>query len=259
MTRLAAGVEYFGAPYSGWQEQDHAPTLQAKLQAALARVADRPVALTAAGRTDAGVHALQQVVHFDTDAQRAPYAWLLGANSNLPPDVSLRWVQPVSPDFHARYSAVARRYRYVIHNSRARSALLAERAAWWTYALNAEAMHEAVQVLVGEHDFSAFRAAECQSSSPMRNVHWIRVRRSGDFVVLDVQANAFLHHMVRNIAGVLLAIGQGKRPPGWCLEVLESRDRVQGGMTAPACGLYFVGPEYPPQYKVPVPPDPWFP
>jgi tRNA pseudouridine38-40 synthase len=259
VSRWAAGLEYLGFAYAGWQAQQERPSVQAALEAALSSVADHPVQIMAAGRTDAGVHAYGQVVHFDSDARRAPYAWLLGTNTRLPPDLSLRWIREVPADFDARRSAVARRYRYVIHNHRARSALLAGRAAWVIRELDVGAMHRAAQALIGEQDFSAFRAAECQSNTAMRNLHALSVRRQRDFVVLDVQANAFLHHMVRNIAGVLIEIGQNRRPEGWCAEVLASRDRTRAGMTAPAQGLYFVGPLYPAEFGLPTPAEPWFP
>lgn len=258
-TRYAAGVEYAGSEFSGWQAINQRRTVQSELQAALARVAAHPVEVTAAGRTDAGVHGLQQVVHFDSPATRTPYAWLLGVNSNLPHDLSLRWIQPVADRFHARYDAIRRRYRYVIHNHRARSALLRHRAGWWPQVLDATAMDVAAQCLIGEHDFSAFRDSQCQSPTAMRRVESIDVRRAGDFVVIDVCGNAFLHHMVRNITGTLALVGLGKQPVEWVAEVLAGRDRRQAGMTAPAGGLYFVGPEYPAEFALPPPPRPWFP
>lgn len=233
--------------------------MQAELETALSSIADHPLATVVAGRTDAGVHAYGQVVHFDSPAPRSAYAWTLGTNARLPPDVSLRWIKPVAADFDARRSAVSRHYRYVIHNHRARSALLGDRSGWFTPALDAAAMHRAAQALIGEHDFSAFRAAECQSKTPMRRLQAIRVWRSGDFVVADVQGNAFLHHMVRNIVGVLIEIGQGRRAESWSGEVLAGRDRRLAGITAPAAGLYFVGPEYPSRFDLPSPAHPWLP
>jgi tRNA pseudouridine38-40 synthase len=257
--RWAAAVEYRGTDYSGWQAQQHARSVQGEVDAALSRVADHAVESVAAGRTDAGVHGFHQVIHFDSPSRRTPYAWLLGVNTYLPPDIALRWVQPVAPDFHARYSARARRYRYVIHNARARSALLADRAAWITWDIDAGAMHQGLQCLVGERDFSAFRDSECQSRSPMREVRSVAARRQGSFVLLDICANAFLHHMVRNIAGTALEVGTGKQPPGWIAEVLESRDRTRAGMNAPACGLYFLDAEYPAEFGIPVAPEFWLP
>lgn len=261
--RYAAGVEYLGGAYSGWQALTSNISVQATLEASLSRVANHPVYVTAAGRTDAGVHALQQVVHFDTSARRSDYAWLLGTNSNLPADVSLRWVQALgattATDFHARHSARARSYRYVIYNKRARSALLLGRAGWWAQKLDAESMHRAAQCLVGEHDFSAFRDSQCQSPTAMREVKSLSLFRRGDFVVLDIRGNAFLHHMVRNITGTLVEVGMGKRPESWVAAVLAGRDRRLGGMNAPPEGLYFIGPEYPSEFGLPPPPAPWFP
>jgi len=254
-----AGVEYLGSRYAGWQVQSERPSVQGVLEAALSAVANHRVATICAGRTDSGVHAFGQVVHFDSHAAREPKAWALGSNVRMPPDVSIRWVQPVEGDFSARFSAVSRRYRYVIHNARTRSALLAERVTWLNYAIDADAMDRAAQALVGENDFSAFRAIECQSATPMRNLHGIAVRRRGEFVVIDVRANAFLHHMVRNIVGSLLEIGAGKRPESWIAELLAGRDRTRAGMTATASGLYFVGPDYPAGFNLPPVAEPWFP
>lgn len=259
MTRYAAGVEYIGTGYCGWQALTGQHTLQAALERALGRVANHPVFTTAAGRTDSGVHALQQVVHFDSDADRSDYAWVLGTNSNLASDISLRWVQAVPLEFHARYRAIERSYRYVIHNQRARSAISLARATWWPQALDAEAMHAAAQQLVGTHDFSAFRDAQCQAPSPVREMRRIEVRRVREFITIDVVGNAFLHHMVRNITGTLAAVGQGRRPAQWVAEVLAGRDRRKAGITAPADGLYFVGPQYPAEFALPKPPQPWFP
>ena len=259
MTRWSAGVEYVGTRYSGWQWQAHAPSVQQEVERVLSAVADHPVKVTAAGRTDAGVHASNQVIHFESEASRAPHAWLFGSNSQLPRDISLRWVQAVDPAFHARYSATARRYRYVMLPGRTRPALLDQRVAWLVGALDAAPMHRAAQALLGEHDFSGYRDAGCQSPTPMRNVHAIEVWSHGEFVVLDIRANAFLHHMVRNIAGVLMAIGQGKQPEAWARTVLEARSRAAGGVTAEPGGLYFLGPEYPAQFALPPAPQPWFP
>jgi len=259
VSRWAAAVEYAGSGYAGWQTQAGRVTVQASVEAALSQVAAHTVSTVAAGRTDAGVHAWGQVVHFDSSAPRTPRAWLLGGNANLPADISLRWVQPVADTFDARRSAVARRYRYVILNQRARSALLRQRATWVPATLDAGGMHDAAQALLGEQDFSAFRAAECQSNTPMRCITAARVHRAGAFVILDIRANAFLHHMVRNIMGSLIEIGQGRQPPQWIATLLAGCDRRQAGATAPACGLYFVGPEYPAHWALPTPPEPWFP
>lgn len=259
MQRWAAGIEYAGGSYAGWQRQSHRPSVQGALEMALSSVAAHPVDTVCAGRTDAGVHGFGQVVHFDSTAPRGPQAWMLGCNARLPADISVRWVRPVSGDFSARHSAFARRYRYVVFNDRARSALLAGRATWLNMPLDADAMHRAAQPLLGENDFSAFRAAECQSTTPMRNLHALTVRRHGRFVIVDVQANAFLHHMVRNLVGSLLEVGSGRRPELWMAELLSARDRTKAGMTAAAQGLYFVGPEYPAGFGLPQPETPWFP
>lgn len=258
MNRFAACVEYRGTAYAGWQIQPHAPSVQACVQQALSRVADHPVAVVCSGRTDAGVHSLGQVIHFDAAVRRPDHAWVFGANTHLPADISLRWARPVPADFHARYSALAREYRYLILDHPARSALFADRAAHSRHRLDAAPMHTAAQALVGERDFSAFRAAGCQSSTPMRRVERIEVRRHGDLVVMDIRANAFLHHMVRNIAGSLLVVGRGLRPPDWIGELLASRDRRRGGATAPARGLYFLRVMYPEEYGLasPEPPPP---
>lgn len=259
MRRYAAGVEYLGSGYSGWQALSTNTSLQAVVESAVSRIADHPVKVTAAGRTDAGVHAFQQVIHFDTPATRSDYAWLLGVNTHLPPDISLRWIQPVAEGFHARHSALARSYRYVIQNQRARSALLHRRTGWWPKTLDAQAMHAAGQALIGEHDFSAFRDSQCQSRTPMRRMDSLTVSRQGEFVILDIQANAFLHHMVRNILGTLVEVGMGKQAPEWVAQVLAGRNRALGGMNAPPEGLYFIGPRYPAEFALPPPPRPWFP
>ncbi|HET7673952.1 MAG TPA: tRNA pseudouridine(38-40) synthase TruA [Gammaproteobacteria bacterium] len=247
MIRYAAGVEYDGSRFAGWQAQPHARTVQGAIEAALSKVANRPVTAVCAGRTDAGVHATGQVIHFDTDAPRAAHSWLLGVNSNLDPDVALQWVQPAPAGYHARFSALARHYRYTIVNRLARPALGRERIAWVYRPLDAQVMQTATHGLVGEHDFSAFRAAECQAASPMRRIHHLAVARRGERVVIDIVANGFLHHMVRNVAGVLIAVGSGKASPDWPAAVLASRDRTAGGVTAPASGLCFMGVCYPPE------------
>lgn len=248
--RFAAAVEYFGANYAGWQRQQHAPSVQGCLEQALGQVANVPVETVCAGRTDAGVHAVGQIVHFDTTAKREPIDWLFGANALLPRDISLRWVQQVDQQFHARFSATSRRYCYFILDRRARSGLLDGRVAWSRHSLDVDIMHRAGQCLLGEHDFSAFRAAECQSRTPMRHVSELSVGRRGDLVCIEVAANAFLHHMVRNIAGVLMQVGSGQKPPEWPQAVLDSRDRTQGGITAPAAGLYLVRVNYPSQWEL---------
>jgi tRNA pseudouridine38-40 synthase len=244
MPRLALGIEYDGSAFAGWQQQSHARSVQCDLQHALSRVADHPVELTAAGRTDAGVHALEMVAHFDTTAERPLHAWVLGANANAPVEISVLWAHPVAHDFHARHQALARRYLYRILDRRMRSALERERVSWIRHELDASHMHEAAQVLVGHHDFSAFRAAECQSPTPVRKLMDIAVERRGPYVDIQLRANAFLHHMVRNIAGSLMLVGRGERPAGWLADVLRRGDRREAGPTAPPQGLYFVGADY---------------
>ena len=216
-SRVACRIEYDGRCFSGWQAQPHLPvdTVQETLEAALSQVAAQPVRCHCAGRTDTGVHGFAQVVHFDDPAGRSPKAWVLGTNASLPPSVRVHWAVPVAGDFHARFSALARRYRYIIANSAIRPALLSGLASWQRQPLDAGLMHSEAQCLLGEQDFSAFRAASCQSHTPMRNVHDVAVTRWGDLVALDITANAFLHHMVRNIAGALMAVGSGKQKPGW--------------------------------------------
>ncbi len=243
--RLALGIEYDGTDFLGWQRLAHGATVQGAVEAAFSRVADHPVQVTCAGRTDAGVHARCQVVHFDSEAARTPRGWMLGANANLPASVGVRWVRPVADDFHARYSARARSYRYSILNRVARPALEARYVAWERQPLDAAAMHAAAQALIGENDFSAFRTVACQARTPFRNVHAIEVTRDGERVEVAIEANAFLHHMVRNIVGSLLPVGRGERPVGWLAELLAGRDRSAAGPTAPAAGLCFIAPRYP--------------
>ena len=249
--RIAAGIEYDGSAFAGWQTQPHAPSVQDAVELAFSAVADHPVSVVCAGRTDAGVHALGQVVHFDTAARRRQRSWVLGANSNLPPSVNVCWTREVPEAFHARFNATARSYRYVILNRWVRSAVHARRATWVHEPLDAEVMQRAAMHLLGEHDFSSYRALACQARSPVRTIEYISVRREDEWLYLDVTANAFLHHMVRNIAGVLISIGKGDRPPDWTREVLEYRDRALGGVTAPPEGLYFIGPRYPDEFAVP--------
>jgi len=251
MPRIALGLEYDGSRYRGWQSQANALSVQDEVQKALGSVADHPLVITSAGRTDAGVHAAMQVVHFDAAVDRGERAWVLGANTLMERDISALWARKVPDDFNARHSALARSYRYVILNRQSRPALERERACWERQALNADRMHTAAQALVGEHDFTSLRSAECQSTTPWRYLETISVERRGEHVVLDVTANAFLHHMVRNIAGVLIAIGVGDRPIEWCRDVLEAHDRRVGGITAPAQGLTLVGVRYPFELSLP--------
>ena len=257
--RLAIGLEYDGTRFMGWQRQAHpGRTVQACVEAAVASVADHPVELACAGRTDAGVHASGQVAHFDTQAQRSARSWLLGINSNLPADIATHWVREVPEEFHARFQARARHYRYTIVNRPTRPALTRLRATWVHAALDVESMRVAARHLLGQHDFSAFRAVECQARSPVRTLHRLDVRRSGEQVTLEVVADGFLHHMVRNIAGVLIAIGAQKHPSDWARTVLQGRDRKLGGVTAPPQGLCFVAALYPSAYTIPVPEDALF-
>ncbi|WP_106477205.1 tRNA pseudouridine(38-40) synthase TruA [Phytohalomonas tamaricis] len=249
--RIALGVEYNGASYYGWQRLSHGPSIQAALETALAKVASQPITVMCSGRTDSGVHATRQIVHFDTETPRTQKAWVMGVNANLPSDIVVHWAHFVPDDFHARFCALARRYRYVIMNRATPSALSCHDVTWHRTPLDERRMHEAAQALIGEHDFSGYRAAGCQSTSPWRHVHFAEVRRYGPLVVIDIQANAFLHHMIRNIAGVLMAIGDGRQDIGWCREILEHGVRAQGGVTAPAQGLHFVDARYDDHFGLP--------
>lgn len=250
--RYAAGIEYDGSAFKGWQFLgEGGPSVQAALEQALSSVADAPVSVMCAGRTDAGVHGQCQVVHFDTEVVRDPRAWTLGTSTRLPPEVAVRWCQPVDADFHARFSARARRYRYRIMNRSVRPALGRQLLSWDRRPLDADAMHQAAQLLLGENDFSALRSAECQAAHARREMQRISVTREGEVVEVQVQANAFLHHMVRNIVGSLCMIGAGERPVEWMGEVLAGRDRTKAGPTAPAAGLVFLGPLYPAIWQLP--------
>lgn len=249
--RIALAVEYDGSPFCGWQYQDHSPSVQATVEKALSKVANHPVRVICAGRTDTGVHATEQIIHFDTDVERADHQWVFGANANLPDSISILWAKQVSNEFHARFSAIRRRYRYVIVNRRIRHALLAHRVVWDYRPLDETRMAEAAGYLLGEHDFSSYRALACQAKSPVRTLYQLDVKRHDELLSLDLEANAFLHHMVRNIAGVLMAIGAGEQEPIWAKQVLEMRDRTLGGVTAPPGGLYLTGVDYPPEFEIP--------
>lgn len=249
--RFAAVVEYDGAGHPGWQRQAHCLGIQERVEAALSRVGDEPVTVVCAGRTDAGVHATTQVIHFDSGAPRRPHNWLLGANAQLPRSIRLQWVDETSAYFHARFSALARTYRYVVNNGAADPALLRAYSCRERHPLNVEAMDAAGQLLIGEHDFSAFRGAGCQSPTPLRHLSDLRVWRQGPLVVIEVTANAFLLHMVRNLAGALLAVGRGVQPPEWVSALLASRQRPLGAATAPPEGLFLVGVHYPPVFGIP--------
>jgi tRNA pseudouridine38-40 synthase len=252
--RYALGIEYDGHGFCGWQTQREQRSVQATLEAALSLVANHPVTVACAGRTDTGVHARCQVVHFDSIAERSLRAWLLGTNSNLPEGVAVLWARPVSDSFHARFTALARRYEYRILNRWARPAIEAGRLSWERQPLDAGLMHRAAQALLGEHDFSAFRSSGCKANHPVREVQDVAVQRSGNIVQVNIAANGFLYHMVRNIVGSLLEIGRGERPVAWMAELLAARDRTIAGVTAAPDGLYFVGARYPAEYGLPANP-----
>ena len=254
--RYALGVEYDGSDFLGWQRLSQPgvageETLQQALETALSRVADAPIDTICAGRTAAGVHAACQVVHFDTTAERDPRGWTLGTTGQLPPAMCVRWCVPVADDFHARFSARARRYRYTLVNRPVRPALGRQYLGWERRPLDADAMHRAAQALLGERDFTAFRTVHCQAPHARRDLQHISVRRDGDEVDVEVQANAFLHHMVRNIVGSLLVVGRGEQPESWIAALLAGRDRTVAGPTAPSAGLVFLGPRYPPEWGLP--------
>ncbi|MDH5764994.1 MAG: tRNA pseudouridine(38-40) synthase TruA [Gammaproteobacteria bacterium] len=250
--RIALGVEYNGSDFSGWQMQNHnTRTVQSVLETALSRVADQSINVTCAGRTDTGVHATGQVVHFDVTVQRPEKAWVLGVNAHLPDDVSSLWACEVDESFSARFTATARQYRYVILNRRGRPALFNRQLTWRHGKINVDDMHQAAQVLLGEQDFSSFRSSACQAEHARRCIHFVNVSRQGDYIYIDIEANAFLHHMVRNIVGSLLMIGQGEQAVNWMAELMQQKDRTLAGPTAPADGLYLVKVSYPEQYKLP--------
>lgn len=249
--RVALAVEYDGSQYHGWQNQPNLHTVQGCVEKALSRVADHEVQVHCAGRTDTGVHASGQVIHFDSKVERSMSAWVYGSNSHLPKDICIRWAKLVDEQFHARFSATARRYRYVIYNNPIRPAIFRSGVTWHYRQLDHCLMHDAAQCLLGENDFSSFRAVECQSKTAMRNIHKITVNRDRDTLIIDITANAFLHHMVRNIVGVLMAVGSGRKPKHWVKEVLDAKDRRLGGETAPAYGLYLVQVQYPKHFALP--------
>ncbi|MBT8147563.1 MAG: tRNA pseudouridine(38-40) synthase TruA [Gammaproteobacteria bacterium] len=251
--RVALGLEYDGSPYCGWQRQlaPELPSIQHQLEQALSRIVSEPTKVFCAGRTDKGVHASGQVVHFETPVDRGKKAWVTGTNSLLPASIRVRWAHDVPPEFHARFSATYRRYLYLINESRIRSAHIDHLVTHVPFQLDVQGMHEAGQFLLGEHDFSSFRAAGCQSNTPWRCINWLNIRRRNRFIVVDIKANAFLQHMVRNIVGALLEVGRGTESAGWVKELLESRDRTAGAVTAPANGLYFVRAGFPAEYDLP--------
>ncbi len=251
-TRIALGLEYDGSAFAGWQSQPQGNTVQDVLEQALAQIADAEVRVHCAGRTDAGVHAAAQVVHFETLAARPLNAWVRGSNAHLPDSVAVRWSRTVPEDFHARYSARSRSYRYVLFNHAVRPALLHGRVGWFHLPLDVDAMQSAAHYLVGEHDFSAFRAAECQAKSPVKTLHEATVSRLSDCIVFEFRANAFLHHMVRNLVGALVYVGKGKHPPEWIVEMLASRDRSLAAPTFSPAGLYLCGIDYEARWQLPM-------
>ena len=259
MNRVVLGLSYDGQAFEGWQTQPHGRTVQDQLSKAIESIAQAPVSLTCAGRTDTGVHARQQVVHFDTDQERPLSAWVKGVNNGLPETISVQGAKRVDDQFHARFSALNRTYRYLLSDAKTPSGLLHDQVTWSSRPLDVDAMREAAAYLVGQHDFTSFRATQCQAKSPVRRIEYLHLVRRGDLIVLEVQANAFLHHMVRNIVGVLMAVGAGDKPPNWIAEVLAARDRSAGGVTAKPFGLYLVGVDYPAHFGLSVsPPGPLF-
>jgi tRNA pseudouridine38-40 synthase len=249
--KIAIGIEYDGSRFQGWQSQPSGNTVQDNIERALACIAGERVRLAAAGRTDAGVHAMAQVAHFETAAGRPESAWVRGVNALLPQAVAVQWAVPVADDFHARYSAVSRTYRYVLHNHTVRPALHHGRVGWFHLPLDPAAMRAAAEYLAGEHDFSAFRSSECQAKSPVRTLRSWAIERRGAQLSFEFTADGFLHHMVRNIIGCLVYVGKGKHPPGWLGEVLASRDRRQAAPTFSPDGLYLAAVEYASGWKLP--------
>lgn len=249
--RYALGIEYDGSDFLGWQRNPMGSTVQAAVESALTLVANQSIEVVCAGRTDARVHAACQVVHFESEAKRSERAWVLGTNTRLPDSIRVLWCQPMSANFHARYSARARRYRYCILNRAVRPAMQRQFLSWQRLPLDAARMHHAAQSLIGEHDFSAFRTIHCQAKHPIRTLQHIQVHRLAEHVIVEIQANAFLHHMVRNIVGSLSLVGLGERPETWMAELLAGKNRALAGPTAPAEGLIFLGPKYPVEWNLP--------
>lgn len=259
MQRIALCVSYDGSRYHGWQHQEEVISVQQTIEQALSRVANHAVTVVCAGRTDAGVHATSQIIHFDTEAKRTQHSWVFGTNSNLPADIAVLWAQPVASDFHARFSAVSRTYRYLLCNEPVRSGIFHKTVSWHFKPLNASDMQLAANYLLGEHDFSAFRGSGCQAAHAVRTIHHLSVKRQGQLLIIEITANAFLLHMVRNIVGVLLDIGEGKKNPEWILKVLQSRDRTCASITGRPNGLYLVDVHYPEHFMLPkLPKGPFF-
>ncbi|MEE9445275.1 MAG: tRNA pseudouridine(38-40) synthase TruA [Cocleimonas sp.] len=249
--KYAACIEYDGTDYRGWQRLKDLPSVQEEVEKALSHVANHSVELSCAGRTDSGVHGIGQIVHFESDATRDEKAWRMGCNTNLPDNIVLRWIQPIADDFHARFSARSRRYRYIILNHQIRPALLNKKVCWYREPLDEALMQNAANWLLGEHDFSSFRASGCQAKHAMRELQEIKISREGKYIYVDIIANAFLHHMVRNIVGSLFEVGTKRQEPEWFSTLLDIKDRTKAGITAPACGLYFVSVDYPAEYQLP--------
>ena len=252
MHHYAIAIEYDGASFKGWQRQGQLSTVQLHVEAALSKVAAEPISVQCAGRTDKYVHATQQVASFSSKAVRSEYGWLMGVNGILPPEIRILWLKSVPAEFNARYSAISRRYHYYIYNYSLRPALQHRKVSWVCRPLNITAMRAALPHLLGEHDFSAFRASNCQSKTPIRTIYDLQLQVSGEYICVDIKANAFLYHMVRNIVGVLLEIGHCQRDPSWARQVLETRERRQAGITAKPYGLYLVEVEYPKRYNLPI-------
>jgi tRNA pseudouridine38-40 synthase len=248
---IALGIEYDGRPYFGWQRQASGPTVQAALEAALSVVADGPIGVIAAGRTDTGVHAALQVAHFAPQVHRPLTAWVRGVNAHVPETIAVRWAHVVAPSFHARFSAVSRRYTYWLIDRPTRPGLHTGRVGWSHRPLDVSLMHRAAQALCGTHDFSSFRAAECQAKTPVKTVYRANVQRVGEYIRFDIHANAFLHHMVRNIVGALVYVGDGRLPAAQLAALLAARNRATAPPTFAADGLYLCGIEYPPEYDLP--------
>ncbi|GAA0791622.1 MULTISPECIES: tRNA pseudouridine(38-40) synthase TruA [Pseudomonadati] len=249
--RIALGVEYDGSNYFGWQRQAEVDSVQAQLEKALSYIANKSVEVLCAGRTDSGVHGTGQVVHFETDVERPMSAWTFGVNTQLPDTIAVRWAKEVDDSFHARFSATARRYRYIIYNHALRPGILRQGVSHYHGDIDESRMHQAAQLLLGEHDFTSFRAVQCQSNTPFRNVHHVRVTRQGMYIMVDIKANAFLHHMVRNIVGSLIEVGLGNQPVDWLGQLLVAKDRNLAAATAKPNGLYLVDVTYPEQYDLP--------
>jgi tRNA pseudouridine38-40 synthase len=251
VVRIALGLEYDGQGFYGWQYQPSMRTVQSEVERVLSSVANHPVRVHCAGRTDTGVHASGQVVHFDSECERSPRAWTFGVNSQLPKDIAVNWVKYVDDDFHARFRATARQYRYFLYNNPNRPGLFQSQLSWQCRPLDHKLMGQAAQYLLGEHDFTSYRAVGCQSKSPRRRIARLDVKRQGDLIIIDVKANAFLHHMVRNIVGVLISIGLGKHEVEWTQELLEAKNRCLGGVTAPPNGLFLTQVSYPQRWSLP--------